>query len=189
MRNRLLRFFAPVALALAIGAIPAQVSAQSTPSANRIYKSLSAPAPASIRRQPKVSIGALKRNSRLRKRLPSINIQSINFEFGSANIPHMEFWKVGNIATAIKRIARRRRGELFLLEGHTDAVGSERANLRLSKRRALSLKRTLVRMFGVRPHILETAGYGEYDLLVPTQRAEWRNRRVTIRRVGDVVYR
>jgi outer membrane protein OmpA-like peptidoglycan-associated protein len=34
---------------------------------------------------------------------------------------------------------------------------------------------------------IDTIGYGEDDLLVPTPYAEWRNRRVTLRRVTDFV--
>jgi outer membrane protein OmpA-like peptidoglycan-associated protein len=34
-------------------------------------------------------------------------------------------------------------------------------------------------------HALETVGYGEDFLLVPTQNENWRNRRVTLRRVED----
>jgi len=45
----------------------------------------------------------------------------------------------------------------------------------------------LVREFGIPRRALETVGYGEEFLLVPTQREEWRNRRVTLRRVTDVV--
>ncbi len=181
-----------LALALAIGigsAIPANSLAQSTPSAGKIYKKLSAPTSKALRSRPKVSASEVKRDRRLRRQLPSISIQTINFDFGSARISRSQRWKVGNIASAIKRFTRRRRGELFLLEGHTDAVGSDRSNLVLSRQRARSLKQQLVQYFGVRPYVLETEGYGEFDLLVPTQYPEWRNRRVTIRRISDVVYR
>ncbi len=182
--------FLAIALAFAIGsAIPTISLAQSTPSAGKIYKKLSAPTSKTLRSRPKVSASEVKQNRQLRRQLPSISIQTINFEFGSAHIPRSQRWKVGNIASAIKRFTRRRPGELFLLEGHTDAVGSDRSNLALSRQRARSLKRQLVQYFGVRPYVLEAEGYGEFDLLVPTQYAEWRNRRVTIRRISDVVYR
>jgi outer membrane protein OmpA-like peptidoglycan-associated protein len=42
-----------------------------------------------------------------------------------------------------------------------------------------------VREFGVPRRALETVGYGEDFLLVPTQAPEWRNRRVTLRRFED----
>ena len=90
-----------------------------------------------------------------------------------------------NIATAVERLLRRRPDTRILIEGHTDAVGSDYSNLVLSERRAASLRQTLVREFGVPRHALETVGYGEDFLLVPTQNENWRNRRVTLRRVDD----
>ncbi len=156
------------------------VQAQQTPSAQRIYKQLSRPAPANSA-APRVGLNELKRNRKLRRQLPSINIQSINFEFGSARIARAERWKVQNIADALLRFRRGPR-ERFLIEGHTDAVGSFQSNQALSEQRAGSLKRALVSWFGVPSRMLITVGYGEELLLVPTQAPEWRNRRVTLRR-------
>ena len=82
---------------------------------------------------------------------------------------------------------RRRPGAAFLLEGHTDAVGSFASNQRLSEARASSLRRVLIGEFGIRPRALDTVGYGEEYLLVPTQNEEWRNRRVTLRRIDDFI--
>lgn len=189
MRQKQINRILAALLILSMIGVPAIGFAQSTPSADQIYKRLAAPTNKSRPTRPRVSVGALIADPLRRRQLPSIDIHTINFAFGSANIPSSERWKVGNIASAIKRFSRRRRGEVFLLEGHTDAVGSNAANLALSRRRSISLKRNLVRYFGVRPYVLETAGYGEYDLLVRTQHPEWRNRRVTIRRISDAVYR
>ena len=75
----------------------------------------------------------------------------------------------------------------ILIEGHTDAVGSAESNQVLSERRAESLKRVLVREFGVPARALETVGYGEEFLLVPTQNENWQNRRVTLRRLDGFV--
>ena len=125
----------------------------------------------------------------MREYAPSIDIQAINFEFGSARIPLEEQWKVEEIAIAMRRILRRNPREVFLIEGHTDAVGSNYANQLLSEDRAASLKRILARRFNVDPFALETVGYGEEYLLVETLRPEWRNRRVTLRRVTDFVTR
>ncbi len=181
---------------------PSAAFAQSTapiqaPSASRIQCSLEAEPRQKIRREDKIrrkDFGQdLRRKSPFRENIrvaaPSIDIQAINFEFGSANIPYDEQWKVEEIATAMRRILRRNPDELFLIEGHTDAVGSNYANQLLSEDRASSLKRILVRRFGIARYALETIGYGEEYLLVPTPRPEWRNRRVTLRRVTDFVVR
>jgi outer membrane protein OmpA-like peptidoglycan-associated protein len=59
----------------------------------------------------------------------------------------------------------------------------------LSEQRAGSLRHLLVRRFGIDGYALETVGYGEDYPLVPTYAPEWRNRRVTLRRVTDFVVR
>lgn len=46
------------------------------------------------------------------------------------------------------------------IEGHTDAVGNDEANMKLSSRRAESVKEALVKL-GVVPERLEASGYGE----------------------------
>ena len=109
--------------------------------------------------------------------------------YASAEIPLSERHKVEQIAIAMRRLLRRSPREIFLIEGHTDAVGSHENNYRLSVRRAASLKRALVRYFGIPSDALETAGYGEDFLLVQTPHEEWRNRRVTLRRITDFVLR
>jgi len=162
--------------------IPSTIYAQSTPSADTIFRKLNrAPSAAPARRSNARSI---KRSRKIRHSLPSVDINSINFAFGSANIARSERWKVRRIADAILRFRRGRR-EVFLVEGHTDAVGSDSANQLLSERRAFSLKSGLVSWFGVPPRMLITEGYGESELLVQTQRPNRRNRRVTIRRATD----
>lgn len=159
--------------------------AQSMPSAQSIERKLSAPS-RKIAPNKRISIDEIKRNRQMRRIAPSINIQSINFSFGSARIGGDQQWKVQRIAAAMNRILRRNPYEVFLIEGHTDAVGSRQSNYLLSQARAHSLARELMR-YGVRRSALETIGYGEDDLLIPTQREEWRNRRVTLRRITDFI--
>ncbi|MGC4106167.1 MAG: OmpA family protein [Thermomicrobiales bacterium] len=85
----------------------------------------------------------------------------MNFAFGSAEIPHSEYRKVRQIARAMEQLLRRRRNAVFLIEGHTDAVGSAASNQILSERRAEALKRVLVQEFLIPYRALETVGYGE----------------------------
>lgn len=169
-------------------ALPGAAFAQApSPSAAEIERSLRAPPRRRIRRAERIRRRELRRRNDLRKLAPSIDIQAINFEFGSSRIPPEEYWKVEEIAIALRRMLRRNPYELFLIEGHTDAVGSRYSNQILSEKRARSLRRVLVRRFGIPRHALETVGYGEDYLLVPTPHANWRNRRVTLRRVTDIV--
>ncbi len=161
--------------------------AQEAPSSEMILRKLQRAPSAKLAPNARVTRQVLKRRPDLRRIAPSIDIQAINFAFGSASIPRSERWKVQNIAVAMNELMDRNPDEVFLIEGHTDAVGTRIANQRLSEARAAQLKRDLVRYFGVPGYNLDTVGYGEDYLLVPTQNENWRNRRVTIRRVTDVI--
>ena len=155
------------------------------PSSERILRQLDT-APRS-RPQRRVTVQEFKRRPELRRAAPSIEIQAINFEFASAEIPRSQYRKVEQIAEALKRLLSRRGGMRILIEGHTDAVGSNAANDALSERRAQSLKQVLVREFRIPARALETVGYGEQYLLVDTPYESWENRRVTLRRVDEFI--
>ncbi|MDO9416958.1 OmpA family protein [Pararhizobium sp.] len=177
-------FIAGLAAALAL---PNAVLGQDTPSSAVILRKLEATPRHRLRPDERVTIRDFKRRRELRSQAPSIDIQSINFAFGSAEIPRSEYRKVREIARAMEQLLRRRRNARFLIEGHTDAVGSANANQILSERRADSLKWLLVQEFGIQAYALETVGYGEDYLLVQTLDEEWRNRRVTLRRIDEFV--
>ena len=177
-------FLAAFAAALAA---PGLAFAQETPSEDMILRRLDARPSRRLRDNERVTVKELKRRPDLRRAAPSIDIQSINFAFGSAEIPRSEYRKVRQIARAMERLLRRSRNARFLIEGHTDAVGSAYSNLVLSERRAESLKWLLVEEFGIQAYALETVGYGEDYLLVQTPFEEWRNRRVTLRRIDAFV--
>jgi len=168
-------------------AAPGLALAQETPSEDTIYRRLDAAPARRMRDSERVTVRELKRRPDLRRQAPSIDIQSINFAFGSAEIPRSEYRKVQQIARAMEQLLRRRGRAIFLIEGHTDAVGSDASNQILSERRAESLKGLLVREFRIPARVLETVGYGEQYLLVQTQNEEWRNRRVTLRRIDEFV--
>lgn len=178
----------------AAGLVLTPVSARSktfeeSPLAAEIERSLSAAPVRKIKKNQRVGRKELRRRKDLRIAAPSIDIQSINFEFASARIPRDQRWKVEEISFAMRRILRRNPDEVFLIEGHTDAVGSRYDNQILSEQRAHSLKRLLSRHFGVDSYALETVGYGEDNLLVQTPYPSRRNRRVTLRRITDFITR
>jgi len=165
----------------------AQAQSQNTPSADQILRKLEAAPRQRVRPEQRVTIREFKRRPEMRRMAPSIDIQSINFAFGSDEIPASQYGKVENIARAIERLTSRNRRAQVLIEGHTDAVGSAASNQVLSERRAESLKRLLVMRYRISPRALETVGYGEEFLLVPTENEDWRNRRVTLRRIDEFV--
>ena len=162
-----------------------EMPAREMPSSERIQRQLEAQPRMQVAPQRRVTVQEFKRRPDLRRAAPSIEIQSINFATGSAEIPYSQYEKVSEIARALNRRAERNPRARFLIEGHTDAVGSDYSNQLLSERRADSLRRVLVREFGVPQRTLETVGYGEEYLLVQTQNENWQNRRVTLRRVDQ----
>ena len=74
-----------------------------------------------------------------------------------------------------------------MIEGHTDAVGSDVDNLSLSDRRAETVALILSDKFSVPPENMVTQGYGEQHLKIPTDGPERRNRRVTVRRITPLL--
>ena len=77
--------------------------------------------------------------------------------------------------------------EIFLIEGHTDAVGSASLNLTLSDRRAESVALALTEYFDIPPENLVVQGYGESELKVESQGDERANRRVVVRLITPLM--
>jgi outer membrane protein OmpA-like peptidoglycan-associated protein len=75
----------------------------------------------------------------------------------------------------------------FRIEGHTDTMGPDDANIALSQRRAEAVRDFLMRRYNVPAAKLEAVGLGEGQLLVRTgdNRAEQRNRRVQVLNIGS----
>lgn len=133
------------------------------------------------------SVGEVSRSARLRDIMPRIDLDTINFETGSAEIGESEIDELDAIAQAIQRMLEDNPGETFLIEGHTDAVGSKASNLVLSDRRATAVARALSIVYDIPPENLITQGYGEQYLKVNTQGASSINRRVALRRITPLV--
>jgi outer membrane protein OmpA-like peptidoglycan-associated protein len=68
----------------------------------------------------------------------------------------------------------------FVIEGHTDAKGKAAANMRLSARRAESVKRYLTAQFSIGPGRLVAVGKGSSELLNAADPYSGENRRVVI---------
>lgn len=133
------------------------------------------------------TIDEVKRSSRLRDMVRRLEIADLTFETGSANISQSEIGTLSATANAMLALIRQNPAETFLIEGHTDAVGSDISNLALSDRRAEAIAYALTRVYGVPAENLATQGYGERYLKVNTQAAERTNRRVTIRRITPLI--
>jgi outer membrane protein OmpA-like peptidoglycan-associated protein len=150
-----------------------------------IYEVLTAPPVERIDRR--YTLDEIRYSPRVRERMPRVDIDTINFESGSWAITPDQIDRLAVIAEAVKQAIGRNPAEIYLVEGHTDAVGSDEDNLSLSDRRAESVAVALTQHFGVPAENLTTQGYGEQYLKVPTQDAERQNRRVTLRRITPLL--
>lgn len=133
------------------------------------------------------SIDEVKYSARVRDSVRRVDMDTITFEFGAATISESEIGRLESVADAMARLLERNPAETFLIEGHTDAVGSDQANLALSDRRAESVAAALTNVFGIPPENLVTQGYGERYLKVNSQAPERENRRVAMRRITPLV--
>ncbi|MBD8555845.1 OmpA family protein [Rhizobium sp. CFBP 8762] len=133
------------------------------------------------------SIDEVKYSARLRDKVRRIDLDTITFATGSAEVPLQQAKTLRKVGEAINEVLKKDPGETFLIEGHTDAVGSDQSNLVLSDQRAESVAVLLTEVYGIPAENLVTQGYGERFLKVRTQTAEQANRRVTIRRVTALV--
>jgi outer membrane protein OmpA-like peptidoglycan-associated protein len=133
------------------------------------------------------SLDEIRDNYELRARVRRIDLDTINFESGSWEVgPDQEF-KLERIARSMLRVIDRNPNAVFLIEGHTDAVGSEEDNLSLSDRRAQAVAEVLSERFDVPAENLVTQGYGEQFLKIDTQGPERRNRRVGILNISGLM--
>jgi outer membrane protein OmpA-like peptidoglycan-associated protein len=146
-----------------------------------IYDTLMAP-PIEQLDQP-YSLDQIRDSYSLRERMPSIDIDTINFEFGSWEVAPDQVDRLAVVADAINRVITANPQAVFLIEGHTDGVGSDVDNLSLSDRRAETVALILSDKFGVPPENMVTQGYGKQFLKIPTPGPERRNRRVTVRNI------
>jgi outer membrane protein OmpA-like peptidoglycan-associated protein len=123
----------------------------------------------------------------LRERMPRVDLDTVTFDTGSWEVAPDQVERLAVIADGINRAIAANLSEVFLIEGHTDAVGSDIDNLSLSDRRAESVALVLSQQFGVPPENLTTQGYGAHYLKIPTPGPERTNRRVTVRRITPLL--
>ena len=133
------------------------------------------------------TLDEIRYSPRLLERMPRVDLDTVTFDTGSWEVAPDQVERLAVIADGINRAIAANPSEVFLVEGHTDAVGSDVDNLSLSDRRAESVALVLSQQFGVPAENLTTQGYGEQYLKVPTQGPERENRRVTLRRITPLL--
>jgi OOP family OmpA-OmpF porin len=108
------------------------------------------------------------------KRVVNEAIRNLEFDFGKSTIRARSLPYLQRVADIL-----RQKGFSLKLAGHTDNVGSDAANMKLSKDRAESVKATLVSQ-GANPSRIEATGYGESQPIATnkTDAGRQKNRRV-----------
>ncbi len=111
------------------------------------------------------SVDEVKRSARVRDIARRVDLEHVEFRLRSASISDSEVKKLQGVADAMERLLKKNPRNI-LIEGHTDAVGSDTANLALSDQRAEAVAEALTNAFGIAPENLTTQGYGERYLKV-----------------------
>lgn len=137
--------------------------------------------------QRRYTLNEFRARPELRQYMPGIELDTIRFGTNEAYIRAEEVGNLDGIGEIIEQIVFSEPGEVFLIEGHTDAVGSDGYNFTLSAARAEGVREALLDYFNIPAQNLIAIGYGESYLRIPTPRAEQENRRVSVRRITPLL--
>lgn len=129
----------------------------------------------------KFSLRQIREIPQVRALAATIDVESITFASGSAAIAAAEARNLADLGRVMQELLDENPGEVFLVEGHTDATGKAAMNLALSDRRAESVALALTEYFDIPPENMVVQGYGETELLIDTLENEPLNRRVEVR--------
>ena len=106
----------------------------------------------------------------------------ILFDFDSDRIKPESFPILENLAAALREQLPEIR---LVIAGHTDAIGTDTYNLKLSQRRADAVRHVLIERYRIASERLIAQGYGESQPLAANENAQTRaqNRRVEFIRI------
>jgi outer membrane protein OmpA-like peptidoglycan-associated protein len=123
--------------------------------------------------------GRLTQRLANRNRYAAVERRTIHFDFGKAELRDEAINELGEVA----RILKEDPNAVVELEGHTDAVGGDRVNLRLSRERADAVVRHLVQKHGIELRRIHALGFGKTVPVADngTQEGRAKNRRLDIR--------
>ena len=114
---------------------------------------------------------------------PIITTLRLNFDFNKVAIKKIYYPELKKIAEILKNNPNLK----IEVAGHTDSIGSDEYNLKLSQKRAEAVKNVLIDKFGIDSNRIVAKGYGEKYPLVPNTTATNRalNRRVEIVNISN----
>jgi OOP family OmpA-OmpF porin len=82
---------------------------------------------------------------------------NISFKSNSSEVDSQYFGELKKLAAMMKKYPKTR----VVIQAHTDNIGSRMANLKLSQRRADSVRHFLIDYFHIDPYRIEAVGFGE----------------------------
>jgi len=144
-------------------------------------------APPVDRVERRYTLDQVRYNQDLRERVRRVDVDTVTFDSGSWRLSEDQIGALAGVAEAIRSVVGRSPNEIFLVEGHTDAVGQDIDNLTLSDRRAETVATILTERFAIPAENLTTQGYGEKYLKINTPGPKRQNRRVTLRRITPLL--
>ncbi|GGF53996.1 hypothetical protein GCM10011402_02440 [Paracoccus acridae] len=133
------------------------------------------------------TLGQIRSIPEVRALVPPVTIDAITFDTGSAAISPDQARQLSTLGNVIQDAIAQNPREMFLIEGHTDTVGADAANLALSDRRAESVALALTEYFDVPPENMVVQGYGEQFLQVRQEGDVRENRRAAVRRITGLL--
>ena len=100
----------------------------------------------------------------------------VKFDFDKAQVRQESYSDIKNLADFMQQYPQTN----TTVEGHTDSVGTDQYNQRLSERRAQAVREVLVNQYGVESQRVDSVGYGESRPVADNNSEEGRqvNRRV-----------
>ena len=129
------------------------------------------------RKTRSLSMGEREEIADIASTKPNIDLD-IQFDYNSADISTASMPSVQALGKALSNPSLK--GSVFVVAGHTDAVGGEAFNQGLSERRADTIKRFLAEKYGITGSELVTVGYGKSRPKDPNAPMDPVNRRVQV---------
>lgn len=118
-------------------------------------------APKDFKKQDEVSI---EKNT---EKIAKIDIPPVYYDSGKATVKSESIPVLNEVLNILKQFPE----YYLIIDAHTDSVGSEENNLKLSKDRALEVNRYLVSQT-VDANRIVARGWGEYRLVIPEEKSE-----------------
>jgi outer membrane protein OmpA-like peptidoglycan-associated protein len=128
---------------------------------------------------PEPSVSQARLEAALAEREP-LDIYSVYFDFASATLRPQSKPALDDIAAVLGKHPDWK----LAIQGHTDNIGGDASNLKLSEQRAAAVREALIRQYGIKPDRLSSGGSGARSPIArnDTPEGRARNRRVVLTR-------